>query len=84
MQWPVIRGGIQRKHVIDWLWWCSWQDAVLGGWFRLTPDGPPNMATVLATAGEIASGMAHLHSRGIVHGDLSSGLSTSTSCAVFS
>ncbi len=45
----------------------------MGGWFRVSPDGPPNLTLVLCTAGEIASGMAHLHSRGIVHGDLSSG-----------
>ena len=42
----------------------------------MMPDGPPNLALVLCTAGEIASGMAHLHSRGIVHGDLSSGITS--------
>lgn len=52
----------------------AWQDAVLAGWFRTGPDKPVNAAMVLATAGEIASGMAFLHSRGIVHGDLSSGV----------
>jgi len=30
-----------------------------------------NLAAVLATAAEIASGMAHLHRHGVVHGDLS-------------
>ncbi|BDA44193.1 probable serine/threonine-protein kinase STY13 at C-terminar half [Coccomyxa sp. Obi] len=58
----------------------SFVDAVVGGWFRVLPDGPPNLTLVLCTAGEIASGMAHLHSRGIVHGDLSSGNVLLTSC----
>ena len=34
-------------------------------------DGPLNLSAVLATACEIAGGMALLHSRGVVHGDLS-------------
>jgi len=34
-------------------------------------SGPLNLAAVLATASEIASGMALLHSQGVVHGDLS-------------
>jgi hypothetical protein len=33
----------------------------------------PNMDMVLTTAEEIASGMAFLHSQGIVHGDLTGG-----------
>jgi serine/threonine protein kinase len=39
---------------------------------REAPGGPapPNILAVLSTAREIASGMAYLHSRGVVHGDL--------------
>lgn len=36
-------------------------------------EGPPNMDTILVTAEEIATGMAFLHSQGIVHGDLTGG-----------
>ena len=36
-------------------------------------EGPPNMDMILATAEEIASGMAFLHSQGIIHGDLTGG-----------
>ena len=49
--------------------------------FRRTPDGQPNWATLLTTAAEIASGMAFLHARGVVHGDLSGGNILLTSCA---
>ena len=36
-------------------------------------EGPPNMDMILATAEEIASGMAFLHTQGIIHGDLTGG-----------
>lgn len=52
------------------------QDAVTCGWFRAGPDnsGGPNLPVVAATISEIALGMEFLHSQGIVHGDLSSGM----------
>ena len=49
------------------------QEGVERGWFRVAPDGPPNFSTILASAAELAAGMAYLHSQGMVHGDLSSG-----------
>ncbi|KAK9825366.1 hypothetical protein WJX81_004837 [Elliptochloris bilobata] len=52
-------------------------DAVVGGQFRRPieggGEGPPNMDMILVTAQEIASGMAFLHSHGIIHGDLTGG-----------
>lgn len=36
-------------------------------------EGLPNMDTILVTAEEIASGMAFLHSQGVIHGDLTGG-----------
>ena len=63
---PILPGGPDRAL-------AAWQDAIIGGWFRAEPGGTANVMTVLATAMEIASGMAFLHSRDIVHGDLSSG-----------
>eukprot|EP00879_Flechtneria_rotunda_P001352 GHRR01001502.1.p1 GENE.GHRR01001502.1~~GHRR01001502.1.p1 ORF type:complete len:1180 (+),score=462.14 GHRR01001502.1:255-3794(+) len=50
------------------------QDAVERGWLRETRScvsGEINLMAVLATAAEIASGMALLHDAGIIHGDLS-------------
>ncbi|KAF6260297.1 kinase-like domain-containing protein [Scenedesmus sp. NREL 46B-D3] len=50
------------------------QDAVERGWLRESRScvsGPVSLLAVLATAAEIASGMALLHSNGIIHGDLS-------------
>ena len=53
------------------------QDAVVAGQFKRSVEGggegPPNMEVILATAEEIASGMAFLHSQGIIHGDLTGG-----------
>ena len=51
------------------------QDAVDKGWFRERPtiDGPPCLPIILATAQEVASAMAYLHDRGIIHGDLTGG-----------
>ena len=43
------------------------------GRFRSVARGPPNYNIVLATASEIAAGLAYLHSMAMVHGDLSSG-----------
>ena len=55
------------------------QDAVTNGWFRAEPhsSGGPNLPVVTATITEIALGMEFLHSQGIVHGDLSSGMAHS-------
>jgi serine/threonine protein kinase len=47
------------------------QDAVDRGWLREGPAGPVSALKLLATAAEIAAGMLQLHSRGIIHGDLS-------------
>jgi serine/threonine protein kinase len=47
------------------------QDAVDRGWLRDGPAGPVSALKLLATAAEIAPGMLQLHSRGIIHGDLS-------------
>ena len=54
---------------------CMWQDGVDRGWFRTNRSaihGLPDLMPILATAREIASGMAHLHSMNILHGDLTS------------
>ena len=52
------------------------QEAVDRGVFRveMLPTAPPNVPIILATAQEIASGMALLHEHGIVHGDLTGGM----------
>lgn len=47
------------------------QDAVDRGFLLEGPAGPVSTLKLLATAAEIAAGMLHLHSQGIVHGDLS-------------
>ena len=57
------------------------QEAVKAGWFHYgeamedcrghITNPRVNMEAVMATAGQIASGMAFLHSRGVIHGDLS-------------
>ncbi|MEW5300051.1 MAG: hypothetical protein WDW36_003011 [Sanguina aurantia] len=52
----------------------SLQDAVDKGWLRTersTLSGAPNLPAILTTAHEIASAMCFLHSRGVIHGDLS-------------
>lgn len=49
------------------------QDGIDRGWFRTNRSavyGLPDLVCILATAREIASGMAHLHSLDILHGDL--------------
>lgn len=52
------------------------QEAVDRGIFRqsVSPTAAPNVPVILATAQEIASGMAFLHGHGIVHGDLTGGV----------
>ncbi|KAI8472786.1 MAG: hypothetical protein J3K34DRAFT_519492 [Monoraphidium minutum] len=66
--WIVVRASLE---------YCDkgcLQDAIDRGWLRDSPSfttGRPNILAVLTTAREIASGMAYLHSRDIVHGDLS-------------
>ncbi len=39
------------------------------------PDSPPCMETLLTTAREVASGLAFLHSKDILHCDISGGRS---------
>lgn len=51
------------------------QDGIDRGWFRTNRSaihGLPDIMPILATAREVASGMAHLHSMNILHGDLTS------------
>ena len=43
------------------------QDACDKGWFK------DNLAALLSTANNVATAMAFLHSKGIIHGDLSGG-----------
>ena len=52
------------------------QEAVDRGIFRqgMSPMAAPDVPVILATAQEIASGMALLHGHGIVHGDLTGGV----------
>ncbi len=52
-----------------------WQDGIDRGWFRTNRSalhGLPDLTPILATVREVASGMAHLHSMNILHGDLTS------------
>ena len=54
------------------------QEAIDKGWFRaqrtlVSGDGAPNLATILATAAQVAEGMRFLHSQDVVHGDLTGG-----------
>lgn len=51
----------------------SLQDAIDRGWLRegRTADHGPDYPAVLATAAEVAAGVAYLHANDVVHGDLS-------------
>lgn len=51
------------------------QDAVEQGWFLRggAPDADPNMAAIKTAALQIATGMAYLHGRDLIHGNLNSG-----------
>ncbi|CAL8465702.1 g5238 [Coccomyxa elongata] len=51
----------------------SLMDAVGKVGFLSPPKGPANLPIVVATALGMASGLAFLHSQGLMHGDLSSG-----------
>jgi serine/threonine protein kinase len=44
--------------------------AIAKGKFRRRADGAPDMVAILRSLLEIASGMAYLHSLGVLHGDL--------------
>ncbi|KAK9827953.1 hypothetical protein WJX81_000153 [Elliptochloris bilobata] len=55
--------------------WAA-REAIDKGWFRTQRsqlEGAVSMAAVLATAAEVAAGMAFLHARAVVHGDLTGG-----------
>ena len=58
------------------------QEAIDKGWFRkereltLAGSGIPDTTRILATALDIAEGVAFLHARGVVHGDLTGGTCT--------
>ena len=57
-----------------------WQEASDKGFFR--PNGERKFGYILTAAADIAAGMAFLHARGVVHGDLTGGnvlLATDTS-----
>ena len=56
------------------------QDAAVRGWFRkrdshgdVTRDGPLNLPLILIVANDIVNGCEYLHSKHIVHADLSGG-----------
>ncbi len=53
------------------------QDAVQQGWFlkRGVAGSPPDMMAVRTAALQIATGMAYLHGRDLIHGNLNAGLS---------
>ena len=40
----------------------------------MSGSGVPDLATILATAAEIAEGMRFLHERNVLHGDLTGGV----------
>eukprot|EP00882_Tetradesmus_deserticola_P000798 GHRQ01000869.1.p1 GENE.GHRQ01000869.1~~GHRQ01000869.1.p1 ORF type:complete len:829 (+),score=338.09 GHRQ01000869.1:201-2489(+) len=45
-------------------------DAISKGWFRRKDSMEADMATVIATAREMAGALSYLHSKNILHGDL--------------
>ncbi|KAG2446974.1 hypothetical protein HYH02_008128 [Chlamydomonas schloesseri] len=53
----------------------SLRDGIISGglYMGLAPDSPIGVLLGLCLALDVAAGMAHVHARGIVHGDLSSG-----------
>ena len=60
---------MKSRRVPGWV-----QDAIDRGWFRVEhkPDSPPCLDTLLTTASEVVRGLAFLHSKDILHSDLSS------------
>ncbi|KAL3147321.1 hypothetical protein ABBQ32_002806 [Trebouxia sp. C0010 RCD-2024] len=74
------RGGLSGEQqcwmILEYCDRGSIMDAVQQGWFRTSRSptaGVADLRTVAMTALEIASAMAFLHSKSIVHGDLSGG-----------
>lgn len=61
------------------------QEAIDKGWFRKERElakagGVPDIDIILAAAQDIAEGMAFLHSRDVVHGDLTGGVAPPALC----
>ena len=55
----------------DLTWKLIVQEASDKGFFRA--GGQPNLKSIIAAAADVAAGMAFLHGRGVVHGDLTGG-----------
>lgn len=71
LAWSESAGG-ETMMVMDFADGGSLQEAIETGRLR-DAGGQPNLLAVLATARDVASAMAYLHSLGVVHGDLTAG-----------